>query len=133
MVEGHHIVCGYNDGSLQLYSVFDWTLMYRLPCPVTSSSRGSSIPVSALVQLPDGRLAVGYDNGVVVVWRRKRFGMLRIDTAFAAHSSRCVSCVCVKHCLEVAGGNALAPLRRPWSAGALALWRSHACMAVAAE
>ena len=56
-MEGHHIVCGYGDGSLQLFSVFDWTFQYRIP-------QAHKAPITALLQLPGGMLVSASCDGI---------------------------------------------------------------------
>ena len=59
-LEGHHIVCGYGDGSLQVFSVFDWTFQYRIP-------NAHHAAVTALLQFPDGTLVSAACDGVFKV------------------------------------------------------------------
>lgn len=59
-LEGHHILCGYGDGSLQLYSVFDWTFQYRIP-------RAHEAAITSILQLPGGIVVTASCDGVFKV------------------------------------------------------------------
>ena len=50
-VDGHHIAIGYGDGSIQLFSVFDWKFVERIP-------RAHGAAVTSIMQMPDGRMGI---------------------------------------------------------------------------
>ncbi len=97
-VEGHHIVVGYGDGSLQLFSVFDWSFLYRISPSMVPFGRQRACAVTSLLQLPDkvGRLIVGYDDGCFAVWTRVAFGSFSCEKVVIAHSE--VWCVSPADC-----------------------------------
>lgn len=82
-LEGHHIVCGYGDGSLQIFSVFDWTFQYRIP-------NAHHAAVTALLQFPDGTLVSAACDGVFKVHAVCDLrGCMRYSTGFCDRCSAC--------------------------------------------
>jgi WD40 repeat protein len=116
-VEGHHIVCGYGDGSLQIYSAFDWTFQYRIP-------NAHDAAITALLQLPNGILVTAACDGVFKVWERFSFGPFKCIAAVVAHSDSIEA-------LTITGGNRLVTgcvdgKMKQWNIGS---WDRHITMA----
>ena len=86
--EGHDIIVGYGDGSLQLFSMFDWKFLYRIPPSRVPWGRGRPSAVRSIIQLTElaARIIVGYHDGCFSVWRRHGFGSFKCEHVVIAHS-----------------------------------------------
>ncbi len=76
-------------GPSQLYSVFDWRLLYRVPTSCVPWGRGRPSSVTCLLPMRlkgKAALMVGYHDGCYSVWTREYFGSIKCQHVVIAHS-----------------------------------------------
>ncbi len=82
-------LAGFGCALLQVFSVFDWRLMYRVPVTCVPFGRRRPSAVTALLPLRLrglSALVVGHHDGCFSVWTREGFGSLRCEQVVVAHS-----------------------------------------------